>query len=96
MTDCQNHENRTVAAYWLMMSHSQAEAAHKVFRTARTIYTWQHDDCWSAHQTAAADRWMQDVINASRKAVLDQLRAGDGALGLKILERTEPALSPAP
>lgn len=39
---------------------------------------------------------MQDVIDASRKAVLDQLRGGDGALGLKILERTVPDLMPAP
>ena len=96
MNNCAGHETRVVAAYMAMMGHTQQEIGQTVHRTARTVYNWTKEPCWPTHRTETVDRWMKDVINASRKAILDQLRSGDGNLGLKILERVEPALSPAP
>ena len=42
----------------------------------------------------ACDRWLNDLVGASRKSVLENIRNGDAGMALKILERTEPRLLP--
>ena len=42
----------------------------------------------------ARQRWLVDLTDASRKTLLDSIRAGGGDLALKVLERLDRDLAP--
>lgn len=82
------------AAYLRIMGATQIEAAKGVGRSERTLQRWEEDEeTWRAARKEAEDRWLVEVKDASRRSVLKA--AGRNAeMGLKILERIDPALAP--
>lgn len=94
-TDPHRHWDKVVsAAYLRMIGHTQEEAAIAVGRNERTIRAWESDkEMWARAREEARGRWLHEVEDASRRSVLKA--AGRNAeLGLKILERIDPALAP--
>ena len=87
-------EKRIAAAYLRLLGMSQAQAAVAVGRHERTLWTWEQEPSWALAQQLARARWLGETGDAARRAVLKQLEAGDGELGLKLLERLDPALAP--
>jgi len=83
------------AAYLRIMGATQEAAASSVGRSAKTIYNWEQDERWREAREEAADRWMCDLTDASRKAVLDSVCKGNAYMGLSILERVDARLAPA-
>ena len=82
------------AAYLRILGATQIEAAKGVGRSERTLQRWEEDrEAWQAARREAEDRWLVEVRDASRRSVLKA--AGRNAeMGLKILERLDPALAP--
>jgi hypothetical protein len=94
-TQRHKHWDKVVsAAYLRIIGHTQAEAAEAVGRNARTIREWEADTAlWNAARDEARDRWLREVTDAARRSVLKA--AGRNAdLGLKVLERVDPAFAP--
>jgi hypothetical protein len=91
------HWDKVVAAAYLrIIGHTQEEAATSVGRNERTIREWESDpELWTAARAEARSRWLNDAEDAARRAVLSQLKDGDGDLGLKVLERIDDTLAPA-
>ena len=82
------------AAYLRALGATQQEAAMGVSCGRRTLRRWEAQAWWPKAMKEACDRWLNDVIAASRGSVLKNIRAGDAAMALTILERTEPRLLP--
>lgn len=85
-------EKRISAAYLRMLGMTQKDAAKAVGRSERTIRLWEEHGSWKAARDEAADRWLLDITDASRRAVLQQLHASDGNMGLAILQRLDTRL----
>lgn len=87
-------DKRVSAAYLRILGATQADAAKAVARSVRAIRLWEAHDSWPAAQAEARARWLVDLSDASRNALVKAIRAGDAASARWVLERTEPALSP--
>lgn len=77
------------------MGATQRDAAKAVGRSERTIRGWESDERWPLAKEEAADRWLGDLTDASRKAVLETVRSGNAEMALTILERVDERLAPA-
>jgi len=87
-------DKRVSAAYLRILGATQAEAARAVGRSARTIRLWESDPSWADARREAEERWLADLTNASRRAVLKAVREGNAQLGLALLERLDERLAP--
>lgn len=86
-----------LAAYHLMMGMTQKDAGCAIGRSLRTIGNWIADTYWwQQARQEAEDRWLYDLKDVARQAVYSQVKAGDGNLGLTILERTDERLRKEP
>lgn len=82
-------------AYLRMMGRTQVEGAKGVGRSRRTVQGWEADtELWQAARAEARERWFADVEDASRRAVLNSVNAGNATLGMEILERLDERLAP--
>ncbi len=82
------------AAYLRIMGLTQAQAAGQVGRSERTVREWESLPIWEDARNEARGRWLSDVEDASRRAVLNSVRAGNAAMGLTLLERLDQDLAP--
>lgn len=88
-------ERHVLAAYFRMLGQTQKQAAQAVGRSLRTITDWESDkELWAQAREEAKARWLTEVVDASRVSLLSAIRAGDGELSLRVLERTDDALAP--
>ncbi len=87
-------DKAVASAYLRALGATQAEAARDAGVGERTLARWEGSGWWPKAMQEAVDRWMSDVVAASRQSVLENIRDGDAEMGLKILERTEPRLLP--
>jgi len=87
-------EKRVSAAYMRMLGATQAEAGRAVGRSARTIRLWESDPSWADARREAEERWLVDLKDASRRAVLQAVREGNAQIGLALLERLDERLAP--
>jgi len=91
----QHGEKRVLAAYLRMMGMTQHQAGAAVGRSARTIRDWEAATAtWEQAREEARRRWLGDLTDAARKTLLDTIRAGDGDLSMKVLERIDADLAP--
>ena len=49
---------------------------------------------WNLAREEAKGRWLTELMDASRVSLLQTIRAGDGELSFRVLERTDEALAP--
>lgn len=89
-----NRETALSAAYLRTLGSSQEEAANAAGVHRRTLQRWESSSWWPSVQREAEDKWLRGTVGQARKALLQALQAPDGALALRILERTVPALAP--
>lgn len=89
----QHWEKRVLAAYLLMMGETWAATSAKVGRSETTLANWHRHASWPEAKAEAERRWLYDVKDASRRAVYQQIDAGDGDLGFKVLERLDDAFA---
>lgn len=83
------------AAYLRIMGATQNETAKGVGRSLRTIQLWEaQKELWQAARAEARDRWLSDVVDASRSTVLKAVRSGNAELGFTIIERVDDELAP--
>lgn len=83
------------AAYLRMMGATQDEAAEAVGRAGRTLRGWEADrDVWALAREEARSRWLVDLEDASRQAVLKVIQQGHANMAFQVLERIDPNLSP--
>jgi DNA-binding XRE family transcriptional regulator len=88
-------EKRVLAAYLRMMGGTQQAAAAAVGRSERTIRDWEADrPSWIVARDEARQRWREELTDASRLALLNTIKQGNGYLALQVLERTDDDLSP--
>jgi hypothetical protein len=87
-------EKRILAAYLRMLGASQEAAGVAVRRSERTVFDWEHHASWPLAREEARQRWLSDLTDASRKALLDSIRGGAGDLAFKVLERVDRDLAP--
>ena len=87
-------EKRVSAAYLRILGATQAEAARAVGRSERTIRLWESDPSWADARREAEERWLADLKDASRRAVLQAVREGNAQIGLALLERLDERLAP--
>ncbi len=87
-------DKRVSAAYLRILGATQAEAARAVGRSARTIRLWESDPSWADARREAEERWLVDLKDASRRAVLQAVREGNAQIGLALLERLDERLAP--
>ena len=88
-------ERHILAAYLRMMGSTQEQAARAVGRSVRTIRDWEADKVhWNLAREEAKGRWLTELMDASRVSLLQTIRAGDGELSFRVLERTDEALAP--
>jgi len=77
-----------------MLGATQAEAGRAVGRSERTIRLWESDPSWADARREAEERWLVDLTDASRRAVLDSIKAGNAQLAKEMLERLDERLAP--
>lgn len=83
------------AAYLRMMGATQEEAAQAVGRAERTVRSWEADGpVWNLAREEARSRWLVDLEDASRQAVLKVISQGHASMAFQVLERIDPNLSP--
>ena len=83
-------------AYLRMMGATQRDAGSAVGRKKRTVQEWEEDKVMYAHaREEARQRWLGELTDAARVALLATIRAGAGELALKVLERIDVELAPA-
>lgn len=88
-------EKRILVAYLRMCGATQRDAGAAVGRSERTVQAWEADRAsWAQARQEAGERWLDEVTDAARGAVMAAVQAGDAEIGLKILERTVAALAP--
>jgi hypothetical protein len=79
-----------------MMGATQTHAAHAVGRAERTGQTWEEDKVTYAQaREEARKRWLGELTDAARRALLTTIQGGDGHLALQLLERLDSDLAPA-
>ena len=71
-------ERRILYAYLRMMGMSQIDAGRAVGRTERVVQSWEYAASWPLAREEARQRWLVDLTDASRKTLLDSIRAGAG------------------
>jgi hypothetical protein len=78
-----------------MLGATQKAAGAAVGRSERTVQAWEADTMrWTRAREEARRRWLGDLTDAARQTVLDTIRAGDGDLAMKVLERVDTDLAP--
>jgi hypothetical protein len=88
-------EKQVAAAYVRMLGATQKAAGAAVGRSERTLQAWEADTLtWERARAEARCRWLGELTDASRKTLLETIRAGDGDLAMKVLERVDGALVP--
>ena len=88
-------EKQVAAAYVRMLGATQKAAGAAVGRSERTMQVWEADTLtWERARAEARRRWLGALTDASRKTLLETIRAGDGDLAMKVLERVDGALAP--
>lgn len=87
-------EKRVSAAYLRILGATQAEAGRAVGRSERTIRLWESDPSWADARREAEERWLVDLKDASRRTILDSIRAGNAQLAREMLERLDERLAP--
>ena len=80
-------------AYLRLMDYTQKAAAEAVGMGERTGRRWESMDWWHVISAEAQDRWLNGLKRIARRS-LAKHAVTDGALALKILERTDPNLAP--
>jgi transposase len=88
-------EKRVLTAYLRMMGMTQKQAGAAVGRSERTIRDWEADTAtWTQARDEARHRWLGELTDAARQTLLTVIRAGDGDLAMKVLERIDTDLAP--
>ena len=88
-------EKRVLTAYLRMMGMTQKQAGAAVGRSERTIRDWEADTAtWTQAWDEARHRWLGELTDAARQTLLTVIRAGDGDLAMKVLERIDTDLAP--
>lgn len=88
-------EKRVAAAYLRMMGMTQGDAGRAVGRSKRSIAEWEADHVtWPLAREQARQRWLGELVDASRVSLLRVIKNGDGELSLKVLERMDSDLAP--
>ena len=88
-------EKRVLCAYLRMMGATQKDAGHAIGRTTRTVQDWEADkETWHLAREEARQRWLGELTDAARGALLRTIRGGDGDLSLRVLERIDVDLAP--
>jgi hypothetical protein len=89
-------ERLVLYAYGRMTGSTQKDAAAAVGRKKRTAQDWEADKVLYAQaREEAKQRWLGELADASRQALLSTIRGGHGELALKVLERLDSELAPA-
>ena len=95
-TQPRDFEKWILAAYLRFLGEPLERVARVVQRTRKTIYSWRQQEAWwNEAKRIAEDRWLDEVRDQARAAVYQQVLAGDGKMGLDLLERLDPRLAPA-
>lgn len=88
-------EKRVLTAYLRMMGMTQNQAGAAVGRSERTVRDWEADtQTWPRAREEARRRWLGDLTDAARQTLLAAIRAGDGDLAMKVVERVDGDLAP--
>jgi hypothetical protein len=88
-------EKQVAAAYLRMLGATQKAAGAAVGRSERTLQAWEADTVtWERARAEARRRWLGALTDVARKTVLETIRAGDGDLAMKVLERVDGDLAP--
>ena len=88
-------EKQVAAAYLRMLGATQKAAGAAVGRSERTLQAWEAETVtWERARAEARRRWLGAVTDAARTTLLETIRAGDGDLAMKVLERVDGALAP--
>jgi hypothetical protein len=88
-------EKRVLVAYLRMMGATQAAAGTAVGRCERTVREWEADQStWPLAREDARQRWLGELTDAARVALLSTLKTGNGWLALQVLERLDRDLAP--
>lgn len=86
---------RVLAAWLRIMGATWEQAGASVGRHGDTVRKWSEDrESWALARRQAHDLFIDDLHDASARAVLQTLLAGNADIGLKVLERLEPQLAP--
>lgn len=89
-------EKRVGAAYFRMMGLTQEQAGKAVGRSIRSVCVWESEkETWQMAREEARQRWLGELTDAARVALLHTIQAGDGELSLRVLERIDPDLAPS-
>jgi hypothetical protein len=89
-------EKRVLYAYLRMMGATQTHAARAVGRAERTGQMWEEDKgTYLQAREEARKRWLGELTDAARVALLTTIQGGDGHLALQLLERLDSDLAPA-
>lgn len=89
----QNWDKAVSAAYFRALGASQEDAAKAAGIGERTLTRWEKAAWWPRAHAEAVARWHVDLGAAARKSLLDAIKAGDGKLGLDVLERLDRTLA---
>ena len=88
-------EKRVLAAYLRMLGGTQTEAGTAVGRSERTVRDWEADAAtWACAREEARQRWLSELTDAARMALLSTIKTGNGWLALQVLERLDRDLAP--
>lgn len=84
------------AAYLRLLGQTQAEAGQAVGRCVRTVRSWEGDhERWPFALMAARLRWLSGIEDVARVSLSKHVPK-DGWLALKVLERLDSEIGPAP
>lgn len=78
-----------------MMLPTQKDAAKAARISERTARRMENHPWWPSAIQEARNNWYVDAEVVSRRAFFQQVDAGDGALGLRLLQRLDPQLRQA-
>jgi hypothetical protein len=87
-------EKRILYAYLRMMGSTQASAGSAVGRSRRTVQLWEENKpLFAQAREEARKRWLVELGDVARVALLQTIKAGNGVLALQVLERMDSELS---
>lgn len=86
-------DKAVAAAYIRAIGGTQAIAAASAGCGERTLARWERCSWWPEAHRQAVERWRGELSSASRASLLAAVKAGDGDLALKALERLDPRMS---
>jgi hypothetical protein len=88
-------ERLVLFAYLRMMGSTQKDAGSAVGRSRRTAQAWEENKpLYAQAREEARRRWLAEVSDAARQALLATLRQGHGELAWRVLERLDADLAP--